>query len=405
MKAVIITRYCNNANYGALLQAYALQKTVAEYGFNCEVLSYSKTLPTMKIDNIAGRLRTLRTFCQIRGLWMTLRMLCKNLLGKIIIRTSFVSGNIRRREAACRCFQETIPHSDRIYWDATIEQALAEYEVFICGSDTIWEVDFGKFNPVYWLDFVPCEKSKIAYAPSMGLQPFPCSQANEVKRMLASFDAVSIREKQGKDQLDVLLRGTHIMIHHVVDPTLLRTQEEWDEVCGESRVKGKYIFVYLLGDNSRQRKQITAIAKKWGLKIVTLPYIRFRDAFWGDVRLRDADPRDFIGLIKNAEHVFTDSFHGTIFASLYHKDFFVYRRSTSRFVETSNSRTESLMELLGTPERLISGEERVDDILSMNSLDFTMIDRRIAGQRDYSMKYLENALLVARRSEKSTKLK
>jgi hypothetical protein len=151
-----------------------------------------------------------------------------------------------------------------------------------------------------------------------------------------------------------------------------------------------------------------AFARKLNLKVVTLPHswgnFWLCDLFFGDIRLYDINPPAFIGLIKNSEYVFTDSFHGAAFASIYHKNFFVYKRELrNRSLDTLgwDTRVHSLLEILETPDRLLSGKETMEDILSLKEIKYGAVAQKMDKWRKDSIRYLEDALATAKNPQSS----
>ena len=116
----------------------------------------------------------------------------------------------------------------------------------------------------------------------------------------------------------------------MVDPTLLLTDEEWDEVVSGKLVDDNYLFCYFLGNDIRLRKLAKKYAKVNKLKIVSIPFANeiFNnvDFNFADIRFYDAGPSEFLSLIKYADCIFTVSFHATVFLLIYKREFFVFNR-------------------------------------------------------------------------------
>ena len=180
----------------------------------------------------------------------------------------------------------------------------------------------------------------------------------------------------------------------VVDPTILFTGEEWKEIITEKKVveNEKYIFCYFLGNNPEQRLEVEKLKKATGYKIVFIPHLdEFieSDIKFGDKQLYNVGPEEFVNLIRNAEYVCTDSFHGSVFSILNHKKFVTFNRFKTTDRNSRNSRIDSLLQQTNLSERRYDGnlvEQIVKDI------DYDKVESRLTKMREKSEDYLEMAL-------------
>ena len=389
VKTAIVTLFYGSRNYGGILQAFALQKTVSNIDneLSCELFNYKATQQPIK-ERISFAINS-------RGLLpAAAEIVSRQITQKIT--GNFYAKYISSRNTTFRSFRDTLPQSPVVYTDSNIAEALDRYSIFICGSDVVWGSQTGKLAPVYWLSFVPPSTPKIAYAPSMGSINDTQENRENIKRFLSSFDAISAREESGCRYLADLIHDTGKTVSHVLDPTLLLTRDQWDDFCEYRDVGHKYILAYLIGCNRDQHRNIIAFSKKTGLPIVSLPFnsgkYSYSDAKFGDERLFDVSPLEFIGLIKNAEYIFTDSFHGTVFADIYHKDHFVYKRYKQQTHDSMNQRVYNLLDMLGTRGRLVDDNATADYLLSLSPINFTEVDLSLTKPRDESLRFLENSL-------------
>ena len=143
----------------------------------------------------------------------------------------------------------------------------------------------------------------------------------------------------------------------VVDPTLLMSVPFWNDTAENYVSKEPYLFAYLLGESKRQRKIIEKIAKEKGLKIITLPHLggtlKLTDRNFGDIQLYDIDFYQFLGLIKNASLVMTDSFHAVVFSNVFCREFLVFDREVLNSKDSMRGRLDTLLGLFGEKERQI----------------------------------------------------
>lgn len=346
-KVGIITMYYNSKNYGGALQAYALQKAVAQMGYSCEQIAFKREGKKDFKQRIQNRLEV-SSKREVLG-WIIARVynLYTSKLAKKIYEVQY-RDKMQLRNQRFEKFCEAIPHS-KTYTSETIKESTSQYDVFICGSDQVWKP--GVMCSEYLLEFVPREKVKFSYAASISRNNLSQSEKEQLIGGISQLDGISVREKQTVQLLNLY---TDQKVEWVLDPTMLLTKQEWEQVCAPPLVEGKYIFCYLLGADYKQRKFIKKLAKMKQMQLVTIPYAslkyNFMDHNFGDIHICEAGPHDFLSLIKNAALVITDSFHAAVFSNIFQRDFYVLERTE----ETSmNSRIISLLNVLGKEERFV----------------------------------------------------
>ena len=369
----ITTMFHNSENYGGVLQAYALAEVLSQMGFQAEqilIQSESKRSKQEKPLNICSELK---------------RIIKRNIirtLNKIIL--FFLTKKLSQRSGAFEQFRDCVPHSEKIYTSLNIEECLKKYDIFITGSDQVWNMNW--YNRNYFLDFVPRDKVKISYAASMPDVNISNEEKEIVKNHLESFDAVSVRESNTAIFLEEL---TGKKTECVLDPTLLLGKEDWDKICSDKIVNYKYIFCYFLGDDMRERKIAKEFAKKLKLKIVTLPHldlIKKSDIFFGDRKLYNVSPQMFISLIKNAEYVLTDSFHAAVFSNIFKTKYYVFERVGT--IEMS-SRISTLLKITNTNERYLENNKAtIDYMLSIKHMDVGDPSDEFETMRNKSFEFL-----------------
>lgn len=296
MKRVgIMTLYYKTYNFGAQLQAYALQKTIEKLGYNCEQISFrwsrEETLESYELASID--------------------------------KESFLnfSGNIK--------------HSAKVYDAETIHECIEDYDVFICGSDQVWGVENSMpiLNlPIMSLSFVPNNKIKFAYAASLGGARANYKTEEVLKRTLPKLDAISVRESSAKKYIEEL-SGKEVK--SVLDPVMLLSKEELSELADKGGEHEPYIFYYTAGQNKKHETFVCTIAQEKKLQIRRSGYINGEKI----------GPGEFVGLIRDAEYVITDSFHASVLSILFHKKFLVLPIDK---VPTDKSKNIRLRDLLGS---------------------------------------------------------
>lgn len=373
MKVAIITHYYNSINYGGNLQAFALCKCLSNLGITAEQLAYDRF----------GQRNFLRSLRKIAG---------KSIRYLRTAKSWSVKNNIDKRTQKILAFNKgIIPHSKTVYTPDTISGCIAEYDAFITGSDQVWHPI--AYCSAYGLEFVPSSKIKISYAASIACDQVSNEHLAVLQRSLSDFCGISVRESAAVQLLQAVAPQP---IHVSLDPTLLLSREEWDEICGERRVLDPYVFCYYLGNDKIQRELATEYAKKYGLKVVTLPYLLDEniknDRKFGDIKIFDASPADFISLVKHAAVVFTDSFHAAVFSGIYQKQFVVFDRSVRG---SMGSRIVGLMELFGTEDRFCDTENRrtMEYLESLPAITYGGTFEKLTHMQTESITYLQDHLL------------
>lgn len=262
-----------------------------------------------------------------------------------------------------------------------------KYDAFICGSDQVWSALRLPIQPMNFLYGINREK-KIAYAPSMGLDVLPHYFIRQVKKYICDFKYLSVREDAARK---AIFDNYGIEAKQVLDPTMLARREYWERML-EKHSKQKpyddYIFCYFLGEISPE--VVTSINKVAnGKKVIMLPYEEdSKTVLNGQYVL--ADPLDFVNLIKYADCIFTDSFHGSVFSVLYDKQFVVTKRShLGRVAQTS--RILSLLKMFELEKRYCEGVDAIWNACNV-AIDYDHVHPLLQEQQKVSRLFLDSAL-------------
>ncbi len=363
-------------NYGAVLQAYALSCCVKELGFEPNIIRYKVEGEHLNHSApISERLKS--TLFNPNMSFHAKKRLVINKLKRRSVASVF--GAFTRKHL--NFFNEDYVTNDDLKKDTP------PLDAFITGSDQVWNpvIHGNKNDPGYFLDFVPENKKRIAYAPSMGVDKIPEECENTLKDFLDKFDALSIREQSGAQ---IIKKCCNIDVPVVLDPTLLLSDREWDKISqNPDNLPEKYIFCYKFGKSKTMDKTIKSISKKYNLPIVTAPStpeVRFKADY-------NIGPAEFLGAIKNATLVCADSFHATVFSIIYKKPFLIFPRHASTSKVNMNSRMENLLETFDLKDRYIP-ENTEYDKETLFEISFINVDNILEEKQKESKKYLENAL-------------
>ena len=378
MKVGIITWWRNN--YGSILQALALQQKLNLYNdLQYEIICQFGKKST-SVDNVFDKIKSV-------GLAET----CKRVFWKVAFK------GLRLRNKKMQQFvDENLKVSNQQYNEHDIADSNKYYDTYICGSDQIWNPDLVPTDSMYWLPFVEKGKNKIAYAPSFGASTVTEKQKEQIKANLSTFKAVSCRENSGARTINQIIGEKKC--EAVLDPTMLIERDYWDTISEDKIYDEKYIFAYMLRGTAAQRKYIEKIARERNLKIVSIPFLDYEkidpyDLKFGDYKLWDANPAEFISAIRHAEYVFCDSFHCIVFSILYHRPFFVFPKvgADGKVKKSQISRMTDLLELAEIKNRILLDNEEAD---LDAEIDWNNSDKRIQKARCDSERYLEQALFM-----------
>ncbi len=384
-KVALVTCYFQ-PNYGSMLQALATQEMLDIMNVPNETIcidGLKKEIHDAKMRYFKSRMFSADVIKDKLGY---LKLVAAQKLDKKL------GKNIALRKKCFEAYSKSKFRVSRPYSSKSeLSRHIEDYTAFLVGSDQLW-LPSNIAADYYTLSFVPDEVRKIAYATSFGVSILPKEQAEAAKQFIPRIDHLSVREQSGQKLIKDL---TGIDAKLVCDPTLLLTKKQWGDLIEDKRIiKGKYIFCYFLGDNRFSRECALFLQKKTGYKIVALQhldmYIRSDDTF-ADETPYQIDPDGFVNLIRYAEFVCTDSFHGTVFSLIHHKNFFTFRRFWKASTMSTNSRIDSLLNVLGCEYRLIESTADFKKALS-TPLDTGSVEARLNDFRKDSLAFLKDAL-------------
>lgn len=384
-KVGILTMYYNNFNFGGQLQAFALQYAIERIGFDAEQICFDFKKSKSCSLNDEKKL-TLNKCKKILRFKFVIKKILK-------IKVKIDKRKITRVNNFIK-FQNSILHSEDVYDIGNISKSLNIYDNFVCGSDQIWN-DWGLGKDVlrvYTLDFVPSNINKFSYAASSGSRNALIENKAVLSDGIKKLNSISVRESHLKEIVEEI-SGENVTV--VLDPVFLLSSEEWNKVTSYAmrKTEKKYAVCYFLGTSRKNRKMAEKLAHQMGLRTVFFPYIEkecVEDAFCGDIRDYDSGPAEFVQIIKNADYIFTDSFHATVFAVIFKKDFYVFQRETRISGSQINDRLYDFLEQVGLLDRLLKNEIR--NCNRITETDYLKTENIIKKRKEISLSYLKEAL-------------
>ncbi len=394
-KIGIITHYYKSLNFGGNLQAYALCKCLDKNGFKVEQISFPISCKAYGFEK-QSYFEKLKKFSFSKRIDLIFNSINYRIKNYRLDRYKKKNKNKLKKEMDDRYlsffnFQNfLIPHTKIVFNENSIVNTVNEYDAFITGSDQVWNYTW--YSPAYFLDFVPSTKIKISYAASLGLDTLTEKQREIMRNSLKDFTAVSVREEKAVDLIKDLSPVQPVC---VLDPTLLLEREDWENIAKEYPIQEKYLFCYFLGDNKKSRNLAKQYAKKTHLKIVTIANVStiafLEDKSFGDILLKNVSPEQFLWLVKNAECIFTDSFHAVVFSSIFEKQYFVFNRESNGEM---SGRITNITKLFNTESRFCAGKERENFlyIQGLPVIDYSFPNERLKQEKEYSIQFLLNNL-------------
>ena len=192
---------------------------------------------------------------------------------------------------------------------------MEETDVFISGSDQIWNVVM-RYYPPYFLDFAKSKK-RISYASSIGVLAIPDEYKSRMRGLLMKYQHIGVREETAVKVLQELTGRRDIV--QVLDPTFLLTKDEWMQVAEgaslELDLPESYMLAYMIRKNDQYYAQIKDVAAKAGIKDIII--VRAGSSAPSDFLVEgarvyeDGGPKEFLRRLLHADLVCTDSFHGS----------------------------------------------------------------------------------------------
>lgn len=365
MKIGILT-YHRAENYGALLQAYAMRTYLQQLGHEVEFVDY---WPKYHSDYF--KIFSLDDF------WKS------SLKGKVarLGRLVLVGHKLCRRKRVMLQFiheQLGLPVQPRLEDRKAVSEL---YDAVIYGSDQIWRKQglggVGFDDWYFGSDNVRARK-KIAYAGSMGKMTLDAQDDAYVKAQMAHFDRIAVRE----NSLLKYLEGLGVSSVQVMDPVFLLTGKQWEKLCVAPGIKQHYILFY----NLLNTKESAAFAKKLSAETGLPVYeITKRTSLFGRKAhlISDASVGEFLGLVRGADYVVSNSFHGVAFSILFEKQFYAVGMGEKA------DRVVSLLNLVGLRDRCL---EATPSGFQPSSVDFGTPKRMLQSAVEKSYGYLNEAL-------------
>ncbi|MDE6338307.1 MAG: polysaccharide pyruvyl transferase family protein [Muribaculaceae bacterium] len=369
MKIATIT--CHDVyNYGASLQAYALQEYCRSLGCDYEIIDY-------KPPYLSNHYK----------LWSV----ANPVYDKPVVKQLYLAAKLPGRLSGLKRKRLFDVFRDKYFRLTPIRYASADdiakdcpdADVFIAGSDQIWNTFFqnGR-DKAFYLDFVGNKGRKISYAASFATEKIYNDAEQDVAKWLKNFDAVSVRESSALDLLSSLGREDGVLVS---DPVFLLDRKRWEDLASDSSDTRQrnfdYIFLYDCEQSAKLRDIAIGLKAMSGCKIVAVSSTKGK---YADENCSLSGPLEFLKLIKNSKYVVANSFHALAFALIFHKPFFIVNRS-----EGINTRMRDFLRLLSLDERLIDSQRQ----LFLGAIDYDKVDGSLAKLINDSKEFIHTQIV------------
>lgn len=317
MKIGMLT-YHNANNFGAALQAFALERYLIQNGIDCEYLDYS-------CEKIEQRYRG-KSVHNIRDIF------------------KFILDSYRNK--SFERFRKKIKISKEKYNRENIWQSNPKYDAFIVGSDQVWNYKLNGNDRTYLLDF--STKPRLSYASSLGMDHIDLEYQKIFFEHLKRFNSILVRETMAKNILQNLgVKNCDVAL----DPCFLMEDSFWVKMT-KAIIHDDYILYYAFSAENLQMFE-----KRFSNRISHFRKcklgggIKMKDFFSPFVSVKyTTGPLEFISLIKHAKLVVTDSFHATVFSIIFKTPFVTFYRNRPG----KDARIRELLEISNLEEREFS---------------------------------------------------
>ena len=358
MKIGILT-YHRTLNYGAVMQALALRFVLQKMGHDVYYVDY---WPKYHQDKYA-----LFSFHQ---------MFSKGAKKAVSYLKNFLKNYSSKKERI-----ENFRKFFAIYIDPFCSQVTENFDIVIYGSDQIWrkQSSLKAYNPVYFGVNDIKALQHVSYAASMGVLPQSDKDYQCVKNMLHHLSKISVREE---NLLAMVKEMGFSDAVKTLDPTLLLSHTDWDNLLSfvnDDKPKERYVLFYDLMYNSFDLDEIKKFTRQYGMKLKILS--GYASKAGNPDKISCGGPNVFLSLIRNADFVFTSSFHGLVFSIIYNKPFYAAFRE-------NEGRALSLLQNLGIPNKLLAPMQKIS--LQYEPIDYMKINKNLEELKKSSLDFLKN---------------
>ena len=383
-KTVGIITIQNIKNYGACLQSFALWYYINSLGYNSEIINL--LTPVHKGYRKSKNFHTYeKKISFIKRCYRNLKALAKHAKEYYISLSE--KDLLKNKDLNFERFNNQIKFSI-LYKNADdLYRNPPQYDIYITGSDQVWNPTLGFELEAYFLTFAPQNAKRVAYAPSIARNDLPAQFKHKYINWLKQYQHLSIREKSGQQIIESLL-GLKIPI--VLDPTFLLSPNEWKKQMSNINEPHKFILCFTLSNN-KLIEYANQLSKEAHLPLIIISTYNIYKTK-GAITILNAGPSELITYIYKAEIVITDSFHGTAMSIQLAKNFFSYKQKNQDNVPDISDRVQTIINKFNLNNHIITNYQQSYEALSHIQYDRYELDKQIDIEREKSQKYLTHSL-------------
>ena len=358
MKPIGILTFHRASNYGAVLQAYALQNVFDDCGREAVIVDY--------------RCRTVEEGHRPWGMFKRHKFPIVLFRCCVALKKDSLFGAFRKNRLKISAPADA----------EELQRRKGDYVLFVAGSDQVWNNKLSGMDPTYMLTFAD-DCQRYSYACSLGFDSFPEGTKDLYREWLSGMQCISLRESRATG----LIESIGYKARSDLDPTLILGKEKWEAFLTPADRSEPYILVYTVDGDINLLKAARKLSERTGVSILYLnnEYKNNRDI----ERARYRTPEEFVGLFAGAEYVFTNSFHGTAFSIIFHRKFKVELETVKKF----NVRSRDLLADCGLQQCILKNSEEDYRFCT----DWEEPDRLLGAMRERSLAYIR--LIAARADE------
>jgi len=347
--------YCNFTNYGSALQTWALHQAMRQMGAHPVLVDYC---PEILADK--------DPLNPYKSMWD------KDDESKRMVELMLPAIRVNY-EKFDKFYHEYFERTKKTYLAANFVSVMDEVDAFVCGSDTIFCPDEFGFDDGYYANYPCMRDNSVAYAPSFGDPHFSDEDYMKLNERLRNFKALGLREHM---MIPYVKKHANVPVEKVIDPTLLLTSNDYDSIAADRLLNEPYLLLYARRYNPKMEAYAEKMAAEKGWKIVDIS-LRATNAERGHLMFYEAGVEEFLSLVKHAEYVITNSYHGLIMSVQYSRPFVVFSR------EQCDTKIAELLELLGLSDRMI-----VNELEQIKAIDYGSVHAKIAESKLKSQDFL-----------------
>lgn len=370
----------NGNNYGASLQAFALVKYLRKNGWDAYLIDYRNK----KIEDRLAEQSFITSWRGKNQIKKNIRIILSNAIWK-------TDRYVKEKNKAFSEFHKSIfdQSGGTLYDVSELKTLNSLYDAFICGSDQIWNKDITGLDDAFFLSFANSDKKRIAYAPSLGKESGAIVEEDYdiYRHKLRNIDFLSIREPNNKKFIETV---THRECCVVLDPVLLLDKQEWEEEIQNVSliIQKRYALYYPVINQPELEKYAIQKAREKGLKLINPRLVPSYAKMKGYTAIssKPVGPIEFVKLIKESECIFTNSFHATVFSSIFNKELYVIKLKGKN--KNRNNRIIEYLKMIGIRQSLID----TSDLIHIKDFESTMQWENVTERKKESVEYLKKSL-------------